>query len=135
MTPPRPRCWQQQHFSARVRIIPQQRRPCECPPRPPRRARPTGRLRLASMDRVAREVRHELVMLPYYGVFDNLTFHADGGECHFNGQVTRPTLKSDAENVVRRNEGVDRVFNDIQVLPLSPNDDRLRVSSLPASTW
>lgn len=78
-------------------------------------------------DRIAREVRHELVMLPYYGVFDNLAFRADGGSVTLMGQVTRPTLKSDAENVVKRIEGVDRVVNEIQVLPLSPNDDRLRM--------
>ena len=80
-----------------------------------------------SSDRIAREVRHELVMLPYYGVFDNLAFRADGGTVTLLGQVTRPTLKSDAENVVKRIEGVDRVVNEIQVLPLSPNDDRLRM--------
>ena len=79
------------------------------------------------MDRVAREVRHELVTLPYYGVFDNLAFRVDGGTVTLMGQVTRPTLKSDAANVVKRIEGVDRVVNDIQVLPLSPNDDRLRM--------
>jgi len=78
-------------------------------------------------DRVAREVRHELVMLPYYGVFDNLAFRVDGGAVTLLGQVTRPTLKSDAENVVKRVEGVDRVVNNIEVLPLSPNDDRLRM--------
>ncbi len=78
-------------------------------------------------ERVAREVRHELVMLPYYGVFDNLAFRVDGGAVTLMGQVTRPTLKSDAENVVKRIEGVDRVVNEIQVLPLSPNDDRLRM--------
>ena len=80
-----------------------------------------------SSDRIAREVRHELVMLPYYGVFDNLAYRVDGGTVTLFGQVTRPTLKSDAENVVKRIEGVDRVINNIQVLPLSPNDDRIRM--------
>lgn len=79
-------------------------------------------------DRIAREVRHELVMLPYYGVFDNLSFRVDGGVVTLMGQVTRPTLKSDAENVVKRIEGVDRVQNNIEVLPNSPNDDRLRLA-------
>lgn len=83
----------------------------------------------ASPDRIAREVRHELVMLPYYGVFDNLAFRVDAGTVTLLGQVTRPTLKSDAENVVKRIEGVDRVINEIQVLPLSPNDDRLRMQA------
>jgi osmotically-inducible protein OsmY len=58
-------------------------------------------------DRVTREVRHELVMLPYYGVFDNLTYRVDGGTVTLYGQVTRPTLKSDAENVVKGLEGVN----------------------------
>jgi hyperosmotically inducible periplasmic protein len=79
-----------------------------------------------TQDRLVKEVRHELVMLPYYGVFDNLAYRVDGGTVTLMGQVTRPTLKSDAENVVKRIEGVDRVVNQIEVLPLSPNDDRLR---------
>ena len=58
-------------------------------------------------DRVTREVRHELVMLPYYGVFDNLAYRVDGGTVRLYGQVTRPTLKSDAENVVKGLEGVN----------------------------
>jgi hyperosmotically inducible periplasmic protein len=76
---------------------------------------------------IAREVHHELVMLPYYGVFDNLEYRVDGSAVTLMGQVTRPTLKSDAENVVKRIEGVDRVINNIEVLPLSPNDDRIRM--------
>ncbi|HXA49795.1 MAG TPA: BON domain-containing protein [Candidatus Acidoferrum sp.] len=79
-------------------------------------------------DRIAREVRHELVMLPYYGVFDNLAYRVDGSTVTLLGQVTRPTLKSDAENVVKGIEGVDRVNNQIVVLPLSPMDDRIRVA-------
>jgi hyperosmotically inducible protein len=77
-------------------------------------------------DRVTKEVRHELVMLPYYGVFDNLTYQVDGNSVTLMGQVTRPTLKSDAENVVKRIEGITQVDNKIEVLPLSPNDDRIR---------
>jgi hyperosmotically inducible protein len=73
-----------------------------------------------------REVRHELVMLPYYGVFDNLSFRVDGYAVTLSGQVTRPTLKSDAENVVKGIEGVEKVVNEIVVLPLSPMDDRIR---------
>lgn len=79
-----------------------------------------------SEDRIAKEVRHELVMLPYYGVFDNLGFRVNGGTVTLLGQVTRPTLKSDAGNVVKRIEGVEKVDNQIQVLPLSPMDDRIR---------
>jgi hyperosmotically inducible protein len=77
-------------------------------------------------ERIAREVRHELVMLPYYGVFDNLEFKVDGYNVTLMGQVARPTLKSDAENVVKKIEGVEQVKNEIDVLPVSPNDDRIR---------
>src|SRR5216684_520166 len=79
-------------------------------------------------ERLAKEVRHELVMLPYYNVFDNLTFKVDGSTVTLLGQVSRPTLKSDAENVVRGIEGVEEVINKIQVLPVSPNDDRIRTA-------
>src|SRR5437588_2053723 len=72
------------------------------------------------------EVRHELVMLPWYNLFDNLAYRVDGSTVTLFGQVTRPTLKSDAENVVKKIEGVDRVVNNIEVLPLSPNDDQIR---------
>jgi hyperosmotically inducible protein len=71
-------------------------------------------------------VRHELLMLPYLGVFDNLAYKVDGYNVTLYGQVTRPTLKSDAENVVKRIEGVEKVDNQIEVLPPSPTDDRLR---------
>lgn len=77
---------------------------------------------------IEREVRHELVMLPYYGVFDNLAFSVAGDTVTLLGQVTRPTLKSSAERVVKDIEGVERVNNNIEVLPLSPNDDRLRLA-------
>jgi hyperosmotically inducible protein len=82
--------------------------------------------------RLEREVRHELVMLPYYGVFDNLVFRVDGYKVTLLGQVTRPTLKSDAERVVKDIEGVERVDNRIEVLPLSPNDDRIRIAAYRA---
>jgi hyperosmotically inducible protein len=79
------------------------------------------------IDRIVKEVRHELLLLPYYGVFDNLAYKVSpDGTVTLVGQVTRPTLKSDAENVVKKIEGVERVDNQIQVLPLSPNDDRIR---------
>ena len=65
-----------------------------------------------------REVRHELVMLPYYGVFDDLDYRVDGYTVTLTGYVTRPTLKSDAGNVVKRVEGVTAVNNQIEVLPL-----------------
>ena len=78
--------------------------------------------------RLEREVRHELVMLPFYGVFDNFQYKVEGGTVTLLGQVTRPTLKSDAENVVKRIEGVERLNNQIEVLPVSPNDDRIRIA-------
>jgi hyperosmotically inducible protein len=77
-------------------------------------------------DRVTKEVRHELVMLPYYGVFDNLAYNVNNGVVTLLGQVTNPTLKSDAGNVVKKIEGVTRVDNKIEVLPLSPMDDQIR---------
>jgi hyperosmotically inducible protein len=80
-------------------------------------------------DRFVREIRHELVMLPYYGVFDNLAYRVDGYKVTLMGQVTRPTLKSDAERVVKDIEGVEQVVNNIEVLPLSPNDDRIRMAA------
>ena len=80
-------------------------------------------------DRVTREVRHELVMRPYYGVFDNLAYRVDGGTVRLYGQVTRPTLKSDAENVVKGIDGVTRVDNQIEVLPLSSMDDGIRIAA------
>jgi hyperosmotically inducible periplasmic protein len=78
--------------------------------------------------KLANEVRHQLVMLPWYSVFDNLAFRVDGDKVTLMGQVTRPTLKSDAEGAVKRIEGVASVKNEIEVLPLSPMDDQLRRS-------
>ena len=79
-----------------------------------------------TVERIQKEVRHELVMLPFLGVFDNLAYKVDGYNVTLMGQVTRPTLKSDAENVVKKIEGVERVDNQIEVLPPSPMDDGLR---------
>jgi osmotically-inducible protein OsmY len=79
-----------------------------------------------STDRITKEVRHELLMLPYLGVFDNLAYKVDGNNVTLMGQVTRPTLKSDAENVVKRIEGVEHIDNQIEVLPPSPIDESLR---------
>jgi hyperosmotically inducible periplasmic protein len=74
-----------------------------------------------------RKVRHELVMLPYYSVFDHITYRVEGDRVELLGQVRRPTLKSDAARVVEQIEGVSTVVNNIEVLPLSPNDDRIRL--------
>jgi hyperosmotically inducible protein len=80
-----------------------------------------------SEERITREVRHELLMLPYFGVFDNIAFKVDGGTVTLLGQVVKPVLKSDAENSVKRIEGVERVDNQIETLPPSSIDDRLRI--------
>jgi hyperosmotically inducible protein len=94
---------------------------------------PAGMLPQKSYDRIVKEVRHELVMLPYYGVFDNLSYKVDpDGTVTLLGQVARPTLKSDAENVVKRIEGVAKVVNNIEVLPTSMNDDRIRKATYRA---
>jgi hyperosmotically inducible protein len=76
--------------------------------------------------RIAAQVRHQLLMLPYYGVFDDLAFRVDGNTVTLLGAVTRPTLKSDAERAVKKIEGVGNVVNEIEVLPLSPMDDQIR---------
>jgi hyperosmotically inducible protein len=79
--------------------------------------------------RLVRQVRHELVTLPYYGVFDWLEFEVQSGNTIvLRGQVVRPTTKSDAEANVKEIDGVGKVVNQIEVLPLSPQDDRLRRS-------
>lgn len=78
---------------------------------------------------LARQVRHELVTLPYYGVFDWLEFEArTDGTVVLRGQVVRPTTKSDGERRVKNIDGVKNVINEIEVLPLSPQDGRLRLA-------
>ncbi len=72
------------------------------------------------------EVRHRLVMLPRFGVFDDLGFRVNGTTVTLEGEVTLPILKDDAQRTVRKIEGVSNVVNNIEVLPLSPNDDRIR---------
>lgn len=83
-------------------------------------------------ERLERSVRHELVMLPYHGVFDHLAFRIDGDKVILLGQVTRPTLKTDAARVLKGIEGVESIENQIEVLPLSPNDDRIRLAAYRA---
>jgi len=77
-------------------------------------------------EKLSKEVRHQLVMLPWYSVFDNLAYKVEGDKVTLYGQVTRPTLKSDAEAAVKSIEGVSSVVNNIEVLPLSPMDDEIR---------
>jgi hyperosmotically inducible protein len=80
-----------------------------------------------ALKRIAQEVRHQLVMLPFYSVFDNLAYQVSpDGSVTLMGQVLNPSLKGDAERAVKTIEGVERVVNNIEVLPTSPNDDRIR---------
>jgi hyperosmotically inducible periplasmic protein len=81
-----------------------------------------------AQERIVRQVRHELLMLPYVGVFDYLAYKVDGYDVTLIGQVVRPVTKSDAENAVKHIEGVEKVDNQIEVLPPSPMDDRLRMA-------
>ena len=82
----------------------------------------------ASQNAIAKEVQHELVALPFYMVFDHLTFRVVAGTVTLAGQVTRATLKSDAEKVVKQIPGVRGVINEIEVLPLTPVDEKLRLA-------
>ena len=81
-----------------------------------------------AQERITREVRHELLMLPYFGVFDNIAFKVDGYNVTLLGQVVRPSLKSDAENAVKHIEGVEKIDNQIEVLSPSTTDDSLRLA-------
>jgi len=82
----------------------------------------------AAQARIQREVTHELLMLPYYSVFDTIGYQVNGDTVTLLGSVTRPVLKSDAENAVKQIEGVTRVENRIDLLPPSPMDDQLRLA-------
>lgn len=75
---------------------------------------------------LTKQVRHQLVMLPWYSVFDNLEYKVEGDKVTLIGQVVRPVLKSDAASAVKHIEGVKEVDNQIEVLPASPMDDHIR---------
>jgi hyperosmotically inducible protein len=90
-------------------------------------AQDRGQITAKSQERITREVRHELLMLPYYGAFDDIAFKLEGDTVILLGDVARPSLKPDAENAIKHIEGVARVDNQIEVLPNSPMDDRLRL--------
>jgi hyperosmotically inducible protein len=95
-------------------------------------AAPGNSSRDASDTVVAKEIRKKLVTLPFYGVFDNLAFKVDGDTVTLFGQVTRPTTRKDAERRVAKIEGIDRVINKIEVLPVSSFDDSIRVRTYRA---
>ena len=81
------------------------------------------------MEALKEEVRHQLVTLPYYTVFDWLQAQVKpDGTVTLMGEVTRPTTKDDAESRAKKLEAASRVVNNIEVLPLSPMDDELRVA-------
>jgi hyperosmotically inducible protein len=90
-------------------------------------AAPHDQVSPRAQERIQKEVGHELLMLPYFGVFDNIAYKVDGYNVTLLGQVVRPSLRSDAENAVKHIEGVEHVDNQIEVLPSSPMDDRLRL--------
>jgi hyperosmotically inducible protein len=77
---------------------------------------------------LVKEVRHELVTLPYYGVFDNLSYRVDGSKVTLFGQVRDPVLKDQAGKAVKSIEGVSAVDNQIEVLPVSGMDDATRMA-------
>lgn len=85
-----------------------------------------------SYQQVSKQVRHELVTLPYFGVFDNLAYKVEGNTVTLYGQVVRPSTRSDAARRVARIKGVERVVNNIEVLPLSRFDDEVRVNTYRA---
>lgn len=85
-----------------------------------------------SSEAMAGKIRKELVTLPFFGVFDNLSFKIEENTVTLYGQVTRPSLKSSAERVVEKVSGVEEVINRIEVLPLSPMDDRIRIATYRA---
>lgn len=98
-------------------------------------ALPSDRQRLGGTNpttRIAREVLHELLMDPYYSVFDNLSFRVDGNTVTLLGEVVNPATKDNAESNVKHIEGVDKVVNKIEVLPPSPGDDQIRRAELNA---
>ncbi len=84
------------------------------------------------LSRVEQQVRRELVMLPFYSVFDNMSFRVDGSKVTLMGKVVRPVLKSDAEKAVANIEGISEVDNQIEVLPVSSHDDQIRMAAYRA---
>ena len=79
-----------------------------------------------SFQKLANKIRHELVMLPYYDVYDNLYFRIDGRTVTLLGETPNASTKSSAGNVVKHIEGVDKVINNIELLPPNPADERIR---------
>ena len=78
--------------------------------------------------KLAQEVRKQIVTQPQYGVFDFLHFAIKGNAVILRGKASRTTLKSSVETSIKKIEGVENITNEIEVLPVSPNDDRLRAA-------
>jgi hyperosmotically inducible periplasmic protein len=85
-----------------------------------------------SQGQLEKKVRHELVTLPYYGIWDNLAYKVEGNSVTLYGQVRQPSTRSDAERRVAKIKGIERVVNNIEVLPLSSFDDTVRVRTYRA---
>lgn len=85
-----------------------------------------------SQSRLEREVRHELLTLSRYGVFDNLTYQVTGSTVTLAGNVTQPVIKNNAEKAVKSIEGVDKVNNNITVLPVFSADNQIRIATYQA---
>jgi hyperosmotically inducible protein len=87
---------------------------------------PEGAMSPETQAKIMKAINHALIMLPYYGVFDNLVYLLQGRTVILTGQVTNPSLKPDAERAVKKVEGVDKVVNNIEILPPSPMDQQIR---------
>ncbi|MGI9102590.1 MAG: BON domain-containing protein [Terriglobales bacterium] len=98
----------------------------------PQSSRQTMGASVPDTERITRETRHELLMLPQYSLFDWLAYQVQGNKVVLMGEVTKPIIKSDAESAVKHIEGVDSVENRIEVLPPSPDDDRIRLAEYRA---
>jgi hyperosmotically inducible protein len=95
-------------------------------------AAPAGSAGQVAYEQLSKKVRHELVTLPWYGVFDNLEYQINGSTVTLYGQVVQPSTRKDAERRVAKLAGVSRVVNNIEVLPLSSFDDSIRVRTYRA---
>lgn len=87
---------------------------------------PEGAMSPETQAKIMQAINHALIMLPYYGVFDNLVYLLQGRTVILTGQVTNPSLKPDAERAVKKVEGIDKVVNNIEILPPSPMDQQIR---------
>lgn len=91
-------------------------------------AQPSASWSQEDMLRIATSVQKKILGLTNYGVFDDIHFGIRGKTVILNGYASRPSLKSDAEKEVKSIKGVESVENNIEVLPTSPNDDRIRTA-------